>query len=394
VHNLRAGPESRLASMTYTCIYRLEPFEAASGEHILQNSMGARWQSSTIVCNEVQTLFANTLDTALQEGFQEFRLLLGSKGGRRGDPKPIRVKTTTGKPALLIPGGQAKLASPVVTRSSENLEQFQIEISAKKDLGWVAAQIREHYPDINMAALIAALNEGAQDPSLRRPNADERLVLSPRLGGPECFRGMLKSLFNLLGVNNRALALEPIFDAVRTFILTGDGNFRAFVRWPVQAPPELPRLGDFDQFIAVYSRGPVVEGFAQFFGAINWTFRLATGYTGPKFCHAYCVDPLRRATPAEDRAPRVTSDSFMPFDDGRADIDQSTIDCCQEQVAAFLRRHVQRSRLETLKSDLPRIIREALGPPDGRILTLTDIRRVSEAVASAAIASGFPIPGV
>ncbi len=41
MHNLRAGPESRLASMTYTCIYRKEPFEAASGEHILQNSMGA-----------------------------------------------------------------------------------------------------------------------------------------------------------------------------------------------------------------------------------------------------------------------------------------------------------------------------------------------------------------
>jgi hypothetical protein len=137
-------PTTHLTSMTHICIYRGEPFQDASGEHILQNSMGARWQSSTIVCNEVQTLFAKTIDTALQEGLQEFRLLLGAKGGRGGSPRPIRVETTTGKPALLKPGGQAELASPIVTRSSENPQQYEIAISAKKDLGRVAAQIREH----------------------------------------------------------------------------------------------------------------------------------------------------------------------------------------------------------------------------------------------------------
>jgi hypothetical protein len=138
-------------------------------------------------------------------------------------------------------------------------------------------------------------------------------------------------------VNNPTLALERIFNPVRTFILMGEGDFRTFAHWPIQAPRELPRLGDFDQFIAVYPRGAAVEGFAQFFGAINWSFRLATGYAGSEFCHAYCVDSLRRADPAEDRAPRVTSDSFVPFDDGRADINQSVIDRCQEQVATFLR---------------------------------------------------------
>jgi hypothetical protein len=385
--------------MTHICIYRREPFQDASGEHILQNSMGARWRSSTIVCNEVQTLFAKTIDTALQEGLQEFRLLLGAKGGRRGDPKAIRVKTTTGKPALLMPGGHAKLASPVVTRSSEVPDQFRIAIPEKKDAGRVAAQIREHYPDIDMAALIAeletqveaALEAAAKSPTLSRPNADERLMLNPQLGGPEFFRGALKSLFNLMGVNNRTLALEPIFDPVRAFILKGDGDFRAHVHWNVQAPRELPRMGDFDQFIAVYSRGAAVEGFAQFFGAINWTFKLATGCAGPEFCHAYCVDPLRRADPAEDRAPHVTSDSFIPFDDGRADIDQCVIDRCQEQVATFLERHDRHCTLDGLKSDLPRIFREAWAPSEDGRIALADIKRASNAVALA-VASAFFTP--
>jgi hypothetical protein len=386
--------------MPHICIYRGEPFQDASGEHILQNSMGARWQSSTIVCNEVQTLFANTIDTALQEGLQEPRLLLGAKGGRGGDPRAIRVETTTGKPALLMPGGEAKLASPIVTRSSEVPEQFQIAISEKNDVGRVAAQIREHYPDIDMTALVAALETqvekaleaAAKSPSPSQPNADEGLMLNPLLGGQEFFRGILKSLFNLLGVNNRNLALEPIFDLVRAFILMGDGDSRAFVHWNVQAPRELPRLGDFDQFIAVYSRGAGVEGFAQFFGALNWTFKLATDYAGPEFCYAYCVDPLRRADPAEDRAPRVTSDSFIPFDDGRADIDQSAIDRCQEQVATFLERYDKHRKLDGLKSDLPRTFREAWGPlEEDRIITLADIQRVSRAVALAAV-SAFSKP--
>jgi hypothetical protein len=102
----------------------------------------------------------------------------------------------------------------------------------------------------------------------------DRLHLKPCIGGEEFFRGILKSLFNLLSVNHPALALDPIFDPVRAFILTGVGGSRAFGRWPVRPPLPLPQLGEFDHLIAVYSRGGVVDAFAQFFGAFHWTFRL------------------------------------------------------------------------------------------------------------------------
>jgi hypothetical protein len=367
------------------CIYTRHPFETATREHILQNFLGARWDSPEISCSEVQQSFATTIDKALEIGFQEYRLLLGSAGGRGGLPRPLKVETTTGKSVLLQPGGFAKLAEPKVTPSPGNPEEFQIAISSAANAGWVAAKIREHFPSINMDALIAALSEKATNPPPQPSQQDDRLLLKPQIGGEDFFRGILKSLFNLLGVNDAALALDAMFDPVRAFILTGVGGSRTFGRWSVQAPPTLPKLGEFDQFIAVYSRGTFVEGFAQFFGAFHWAFRLASAYSGPDFCFAYCVDPLRQARPAEDRKPVVTRDSFPLFEAGRAEHDKDTWRYGQEQAAAFLQRHLRRAQQQALRNDIARLIRETLGPPDGRVLTAADIERVTEAARSLAI---------
>lgn len=370
--------------MMHTCIYRRVKFKTATREHILQNFLGARWASNEIVSSEVQQAFSTTIDKALELGLQEYRLLLGSEGGRGGAARPLKVKTTTGKSALLQPGGSAKLAEPSVTPNPENPEEFQIAISSASDVRWAAAKIREHFPAIDMDALSAALREKAQNPGPQPADPQDRLHLKPCVGGEELFRGALKSLFNLLGVNNSAVALDPIFDPVRAFILEGIGGSRTFGRWPVRPPLTLPQLGEFDHFIAVYSRGPVVEGFAQFFGAFHWTFRLAAGYTAPEFCHAYCVDPLRQAMPAEKRKPAVSSKSFAPFEEGRSEHDEDTWTYGQQQAVAFLRRHVQRAREQALKADVESLIRDTLGPPDGRVITSTDIARLVEAAGSLA----------
>jgi hypothetical protein len=369
----------------YTCIYSRRRFEVATREHILQNHLGARWESPHIVCNEVQQEFSTTIDTALETGFQEYRLLLGSIGGRGGAPRSLRVDTTTGKAMLLQPGGFAKLAEPSVTTVAGNPEEFRVEMSSPADVGWVAAKIRDQFPTIDMEALTARLRETAEGPAVQPPDPADRLMLRPRIGGEEFFRGVLKSLFNLLGVRNSALALDPAFDSVRAFILTGEGGSRTFGRWPVRAHLELPRLGEFDQFIAVYSRGESVEAFAQFFGAFHWTFKLGSGYSGPEFCYAYCVDPLRQARPAEDRRPPVTCHSFAPFDDGRAQHDEDTWRYGQEQVVAFFQRHLQRAEREALKRDFAQAMRETLGPSDGRLLTPMDVARVVEATKALAL---------
>jgi len=73
-----------------TCIYSKAEFDQASKEHILQNFLGARWTSPTIVCDELQSIFAKDLDKPLEEGLKPIRNLLGTLGGR-GDQGPTLV---------------------------------------------------------------------------------------------------------------------------------------------------------------------------------------------------------------------------------------------------------------------------------------------------------------
>jgi len=52
----------------HTCIYTRTNFASSTGEHILQNFLGARWTSNSIVCNEAQIKFGKTIDSAFEVG--------------------------------------------------------------------------------------------------------------------------------------------------------------------------------------------------------------------------------------------------------------------------------------------------------------------------------------
>lgn len=329
----------------YTCIYTRRQFASANREHILQNFLGARWESSEIVCDDVQQQFSTSIDKALESGFKEYRVLLGSQGGRGGEPRSLKVETTSGRTVLVQAGGSAKLAEPRVTAVPGSPGSFHVEISSAADAGWAAQKIRELHPNIDMEEVRRSLAAALKVPPRPTADAAEQLKLRSVLGGDEFFRGALKAVFNLLGVNNGTLALSPIFDPVREFILTGAGTSRTFARWPVTGPHGLPRLGEFDHLIAVFSSGVNVDAFAQFFGAFHWTFRLTDAYAGVEFCHGYCVDALRGAQPAESRIPKVTSTSFPPFHDGRDEQDDDVRRYGKGQIEAFLRRHVARAGL-------------------------------------------------
>jgi hypothetical protein len=245
---------------------------------------------------------------------------------------------------IVEPGGAAKLREPRLTPVDGTPDSFRLEISSVAHVGWAAKKIRDQYPNIDMATVIVSLQEALKSPSAGpRLDPSDRLKLTMRLGGDLFFRGAMKATFNLLGVNNPTLALRDNFDPVRLFILDGTGGSRTFGRWPVHGPTALPRRGDFCHTVAVYSRAGAVEAFAQFFGAFHWTFRLAESYSGPNFCHSYCVDPLREAVPAEDRNPNVTSQSFVAFDEGRREQDEDVRRYGQAVVDDFLARHFTRS---------------------------------------------------
>ena len=319
----------------YTCIYSRRQFESANREHILQNFLGARWESPEIVCDEVQQQFSTSIDKALETGLKEYRVLLGSEGGRGGGPRSLKVETTASRTVLVQSGGTAQLAEPRVVAVSGAPGSFQVEIPSTADAGWAAKKIRDLYPNIDAEQVRASLEAALKTPPQPTTDPADRLKLRLVVGGDEFFRGALKAVFNLLAVNDGTLALSPIFDSVREFILTGAGSSRSFVRWPVKGPEGLPRLGEFDHLIAVHSHGSNVDAFVQFFGVLHWTVRLTDAYAGPDCCHAYCVDPLRKVQPAEDRAPQVTSRNFPTFEEGREQQDDDVRSTERRRLSSF-----------------------------------------------------------
>lgn len=121
------------------CIYTKKAFANSTGEHVLQNFLGARWKSNKIVSNEIQKKFANSIDVALERGLQGIRSLLGTKGGRGGTGPTIKsIETTKGQKLNLRPGGIPVISGPTVKIKpiSEGIAEAQITLGNEEQLGW------------------------------------------------------------------------------------------------------------------------------------------------------------------------------------------------------------------------------------------------------------------
>lgn len=282
------------------CIYTKTLFESSTGEHILQNFLGTRWTSNEIASNEVQDKFGKTIDVALEQGLQPIRNLLGTKGGRGGSgPTLKRIETTGGQKVNLSPGGQPEIAEPFIkTKQVDgNLHEVQITLGNEKQLGWAIAKLKSEFPTAKFD--IEELR-GKMNP--RQGYLDGQVHLKMGFGGDDFFRGILKSAFNLLGVQNSTAVLSDEFDPVRDYILNCNGENSDFIRWAADIDPlKIPALGEFDHFLCVYSEGNSVFGAIQLFGEISYFLCLSSNYSGAEFKYSYLVDSLREADPAEVR---------------------------------------------------------------------------------------------
>lgn len=347
-----------------TCIYTKNEFTTANGEHILQNFLGARWVSNDISCNEVQELFGETIDSALEEGLRSFRNLLGTKGGRGGEGPDLKnVQDSDGNKYHLRPGGVPYLAQPMI--ATNQLEDGTHLVHAKlgdmKQLDWAIAKLRNQFPN---ASLNIEEIRGQLTPEKQYLN--DKISLRAGIGGREYFRGLLKAAFNLLGVNAHGIALRPCFDTLRTFILDGTGEDRSHIRWLATIDKlAISDLGPFDHFIGIYSQGKMVDGVVQFFGGISHIVRLTSDYDGPEFRFGYQVNPLRDSNPAETRTPEFDQEKFPRFDDGH---EGPGADVWPVYSAIFSRLLISHSDLAS-KREISRIVDEVLIPYDGEILS-------------------------
>lgn len=343
------------------CIYTLREFESADGEHVLQNFLGARWTSPTIVCNEQQAIFGTTIDSALEKALKPIRGLFGTRGGR-GEPGPVLRKLQGSDKELydLEPGFRVRLNKPIVKMldTPEGRRRAQLLLGDVKQLEWALSILRREVPDISVDV------DALRDSSETVPLPESMVWLELKLGGEDYFRAMLKSCFNLLAVKYHGLAYEPCFDAVRNSILTGGESFQQFIRWiPTSEPLDIPMLGPIDQAIFIVSRGTSVEGVVQFFGDIVHAFQLTDSYTGGPIRCGYIVDPLRGAVPAETREPDFSVVSIPAYADQTPKADDALLATLHERSTRILRvfRHEQ-----TMKRMIEETFQEVLGQYKGQ----------------------------
>lgn len=357
------NPDAELEMMN-TCIYTRESFEKSSGEHLLQNFLGARWTSKKIVCNHVQSIFGETIDSALEQSLRSFRNLLGTKGGRRGDAPSLRnITGSQGNQYHIESGGIPRLSKPLI--ASRALDNGQHEVSIKvadmNQFDWAMAEVRRRFPEAQL------------DPDAWRSTAQvsneyltEQLHIRSGIGGLDYFRAILKAAFNLLGANASDTALHPCFDEARNFILTGSGDIAQHIRWPDSSIPQFElALGKFDHVIYIHSRGNVVEGIVEFFGGIGHLIRLSNQYSGKDFFFGYRVNPLRNSKPPELRNPSVNRELIPTFQRGYEEPDEDARGIFMERLARFFLEHSTFAR----EIEIARIVDDFYAAHKGKILS-------------------------
>jgi len=333
------------------CIYSKEEFEQADGEHILQDSFGARWTSHEISSNCVQKKFAEGIDNTVASQFQKIRTILGFKGGRKGDSPDIKnIKGSDGNQYHLKSGGVPYIAIPIVQeyQDNEGNDIIKISVSEYPQLNFATKKIKDKLPDSTFT--IEELRSKAKKEST---NVDANFQVNNELGGKDFFRGILKSIFNLLGVKNSNLALTPEFDGVREFILSGSGDVTSYVRWLTCSKPfSIPRLGEFDHFICVFSNNQKVDGFVQFYGEIAYSIRLSETYHGVDFCYSYLVNPCRDTNPSEKRDCQFDKSILPHFDSGVKILTKEVEDIYRMRLSNILTENKNRQRIRKITDEI------------------------------------------
>ena len=258
-------------TITSRCIYCLDNFESANGEHILQNFLGARWTSRAIVCNKHQDDFGKTIDLALEKGLRPVRNMFGTRSGRH-EPAPTlqNIQSSDGDFYHFAPGFRPNQKKPVVKLVDlpGGQKAARLQLGNRKQLDWALHILRQQVPgvEIDRAKILA----DAATVELPKTRYDIRCSF----GGSDYFRGMLKSCFNLLAISYPTIAFKPCFEDIRNFVCNGTSDLRQFIRWVDDSKPlKIPRLEEIDQAVFIISRGTSIEGIIQYFGEIVHSFQ-------------------------------------------------------------------------------------------------------------------------
>ena len=305
------------------CIYTYEELPTGTQkEHILQNFTGATWVSDKVSCNRVQNKFGLGCDREMEESFRCVRNIIGACGDRR-NAVPIGSEfVSQDGHKYLMKGGDLILREPVIgdfVKIDDNTMRISVEVGRKEDLKWARHLISQRLPKG------WSFHEEVVEKKIEDASNIGLLKSSMRFGGIGCLKGVLKSCFNLLGVNNNVLAGNDCFDNLRKLLVDDEGVIDSFCRMcKTQHFLALEKWGQFDHLLFVYSKGHNVYGFARLYGQFMFSMRLTDSYIGAAFKYGYHVDPFERHDVCCERNPSFKVSMLPRFEDQPLGVSKAT----------------------------------------------------------------------
>lgn len=288
-------------------IYTLREITRDSGEHIIPNFLGGRWEAKGLLDRTTNSEFGSGIEAALEQAFRPLRLVLdGRKGDRRTKPgRPINVEGVDGNTYQLLPGGKLAVCPSFQIYETDNGFTIGGRFRDRK-------QIREAIKNYakkcgqNPDTLALQLFESAVTIDEDAPAFKLDISLND-----QCWRAIAKMACNLFASHHRELFLSQEFNEIREFVWAGTGHVQNFVDVSEIDISGTTGLGVFDHLITIQmDDAGHVRGGVVLYGYFAFVVRLGQTGSTTETKHSYRVDQFGRSDRKDD-----FGDTSLEFED-------------------------------------------------------------------------------
>jgi hypothetical protein len=269
-------------------IFDLREIVQRSEEHVLLSAFGGKLVSSDLIDKRTNDLFGRSIDAALARSLQTVRVILDARSGDGKSPPKVRGVAADGTELNILPGG------------------FHMEPTKPNFRVWKADGVTHAGGSVRsmdeLKRLLARVcrEEGVTFEQTKFEATPSKTVAPPlSFGmsfGVECYRAVAKMACNLFARSNRDAFLSKHFDAIRRFVISGEGQLADFVQFNVR-PLDLAigAIGDLDHLLVVHEQRDGVIALVCLFAHLQFLVRLSGGGRGDAVAAAYRVDQLTGA---------------------------------------------------------------------------------------------------
>lgn len=310
-------------------IYRKQPIEKTSPEHILQAGLGCDLSRRNLIGADLNAGFGGTIDRDLLTAFELFRVLLGLQS-RRG--RDLDTESTDPNMALSS-GGVPKLTRRGKPWTVQELEDGTKKVTVIARTVEEAIRLRDHALKAEGDPELAPKNERA----VQRREYPEQMEFQLALGGPVHARAIAKSAFNFAAmVLGSDEVLKPCFDELRSYVLEGVDDYDRisasthvdtvkYANWDTRdlIPTFEPRLGSALEhriLLRASAETRTVYAVVDLFGSIRFSVLLSSEWDGPDRAYALFANPVpgeqrnRYEELDVDKLPALSADAVLAHD--------------------------------------------------------------------------------